>query len=227
MEKKKSYKRQYETAKRNLLNQVNELKIKGFHFNKRFLKSIEKENETPKKADVKRMKALQKKTELYKRATSYTYQDDSGKHHKTSVAQGRLMREREARQRAKDSYRETLENTIISIPDNYYFYHRAANGRMFVEEYNVEDEKWKCLDIIESRDKKDITKRMNDEVADQIEYVRDIAPSQLQQDDVSSMFSNIKAILNGGKWNDSAMGSVSTVGTPYFQKEFEEDIEGL
>lgn len=213
MRNKKNYSSQYETARKKVQQQVIEMEMQGFHFNKLFKRSIEKVKEKPSKKDLAKMKSLFKKEALYKRATSYVYQKEDGKHVKVSVQQGRQMRTQQARRKAKESYRRDLEDTILSIPDNYYLYERKANGQFYVYPYNVEDDKWKCLDIIDNM--KDVKKKYIDEIQSHIDYVASISPSALDEKDIETMFSKILAILNGGRYNDSSYGRVSTIGTPF------------
>lgn len=223
MKKKKNYSKQYETARNKVLNEVNEMEMQGFHFNKLFRRSIEKMKSSATKSDVSKMKKLFKKEALYKRATSYTYQKEDGKHVKVSVKQGRQMRTQQARRQAKESYKENLENVIMSIPDNYYLYERKQNGQFYVYPYNVEDDKWKCLDIIDGM--QDVKKKTINEVQEHIDYVESISPSELNEQDIESMFSKILAILNGGRYNNSSYGRVSSIGTPF--EDLSNDEEGF
>ena len=211
--KKKNYISQYNTALKKVMNAVNEMEIKGFHFNKSFKKMLNKVKTTATKAELTKMKSLAKKESLYKRATSFTFQKKDGKHKKVSVQQGRQMITQQARKKARDNYKDNLEQVIMSIPDDYYFYRRKANGQFEVYSINVENKKWECLDIIDEMDK--VQKKMIDEVQDKIDYVASISPSALQPQDVTDMFNAILAILNGGKYYNSSYGNVSKIGTPY------------
>ena len=211
--KKKNYIRQYNTALKKVMNAVNEMEIKGFHFNKSFKKMLNKAKTTATKAELTKMKSLSKKESLYKRATSYTFQKKDGTHKKVSVQQGRQMLTQKARKKAADTYKDTLEEVIMSIPDDYYFYERKANGQFSVYSINVEDKKWECLDKIEEMGK--VLKKMIDEIQSKIEYVASISPSALQPKDITDMFNDILAILNGGNYSNSSYGNVSKIGTPY------------
>lgn len=211
--KKKNYIRQYNTALKKVMNAVNELEIKGFHFNKSFKKMLSKAKTTATKAELTKMKSLAKKESLYKRATSFTFQKKDGKHKKVSVQQGRQMLTQQARKKAADKYKDVLEEVIMSIPDDYYFYERKANGQFRVYSINVEDKKWECLDKIEEMRK--VLKNMIDKIQSKIDYVASIAPSALQPQDVTDMFNDILAILNGGSYSNSSYGHVSKIGTPY------------
>ena len=211
--KKKNYIKQYNTALKKVMNAVNEMEIKGFHFNKSFKKMLNKAKTTATKAELTKMKSLAKKESLYKRATSFTFQKKDGTHKKVSVQQGRQMLTQQARKKAADKYKDVLEEVIMSIPDDYYFYVRKANGQFSVYSINVEDKKWECLDKIEEMDK--VLKKIIDEVQDKIDYVASIAPSALQPQDINDMFNDILAILNGGSYTNSTYGNVSKIGTPY------------
>lgn len=211
--KKKNYIKQYNTALKKVMNAVNEMEIKGFHFNKSFKKMLNKSKTTATKAELTKMKSLAKKESLYKRATSFTFQKKDGKHKKVSVKQGRQMLTQKARKKAADNYKNALEEVIMSIPDDYYFYERKANGQFSIYSVNVEDRKWECLDIIEEIGK--VLKKMIDEVQEKIDYVASIAPSALQPQDIKDMFNDILAILKGGKYYNSSYGNVSKIGTPY------------
>ena len=206
------------------MNAVNEMEIKGFHFNKSFKKMLSKVKTTATKAEVTKMKSLVKKELLYKRATSYTFQKKDGTHKKVSVQQGRQMLTQQARKKARENYKDVLENVIMSIPDDYYFYERKANGQFSIYSINVEDKKWECLDKIEEMGK--VLKKMIDEIQSKIGYVASISPSSLQPQDVTDMFNDILAILNGGKYYNSTYGHVSKIGTPYEDNSIEsEDFE--
>lgn len=211
--KKKNYIKQYNTALKKVMNAVNEMEIKGFHFNKSFKKMLSKVKTTASKAELTKMKSLAKKESLYKRATSFTFQKKDGTHKKVSVQQGRQMLTQKARKKARDNYKDSLEEVIMSIPDDYYFYRRKANGQYEVYSINVEAKKWECLDIIDEMDK--VLKKMIDEIQSKIDYVSSIAPSALQPQDITDMFNDILAILNGGKYYNSSYGNVSKIGTPY------------
>ena len=64
---------------------------------------------------------------------------------------------------------------------------------------------------------------MIDEIQSKIDYVASISPSALQPQDVTDMFNDILAILNGGSYSNSSYGHVSKIGTPYEDNSIESE----
>lgn len=217
--KQNKYQRQLVTAYNRAMKQFTELQKQGYNFTKTtervmgFERLQNKLTGTIKKSDIDYYKKLSKKTELYKRAKSYT---DIDSNKTMSVKQGRLNQRRKNIAEKKRLQKEltgyqVAEDMVNSMNDVYKLRDRKSKQAM---EISAVEDKNRLLDIIEGR--KYSGRPFSESELSELANLESDMGYILYADQYYTVMNKIEGALNGtGHVIDSDFGEMSMIGTPY------------
>lgn len=217
--KQNKYQRQLVTAYNHAMKQYTELQKQGYNFTKTtervmgFERLQNKLTGTIKKSDIDYYKKLSKKTELYKRAKSYT---DIDSNKTMSVKQGRLNQRRKniaekKRQQKELTGYQVATDMVNSMNDVYKLIDRKSKQAM---EISAVEDKNRLLSIIEGR--KNNARPFSESELSELSNLESDMMYMLYGDQYYTVLNKIEGVLNGtGRVIDSDFGEMSMIGTPY------------